>query len=319
MHEFKRRLNRRLLAALVLVVAGLLYLETRVAPRLLAPMVEAQQYAPDPLAGFRYRPLPDQGVNAEGFLSPPVPARVPGELRILCLGSSELCAVEIDRQRIFPRLLETSLGQRLGRPVRVINTAVLGYCVYHVRYLLDEVWEEYHPDVLVMGLSLSEASSHYYVPPRPSQEWKNEALRLAYRSRLVQWLMLKARNAPGFGGWPPIVPIGGGLPPKCLAADLESFRLFVQEHQVPFLVTVMPYDAEKNEWEKALTDVTRRSMGGRGNPALWIEDRESWKSLEGKGFNRDKTHLNARGHEVVAAEVEAELARRGWLTINASP
>ncbi len=74
----------------------------------------------------------------------------PGRLRIAVLGDSYTEAIQVDRARAYPALLEKHLNT-CGRPVEVLNFGVSGFgTAQQLLTLRSKVWD-YAPDVVLLG------------------------------------------------------------------------------------------------------------------------------------------------------------------------
>ncbi len=89
---------------------------------------------PDPEIKYRHRPSfagTYQGVelrfNEWGLRDDPIGPKPPGEYRILALGDSQTLGWGVEREHIWPVQLQHVLGERLGRPVRVIDSGCASY------------------------------------------------------------------------------------------------------------------------------------------------------------------------------------------------
>jgi hypothetical protein len=88
-------------------------------------------------------------INSLGLRGPEIPARRPGERRVLLLGDSMVAAFEVEYQETFGARLEERLAQRLASPVRVINAGVRGYGTDQAYLLFRELGGELDPDLVV--------------------------------------------------------------------------------------------------------------------------------------------------------------------------
>lgn len=76
--------------------------------------------------------------NELGLRDGPVLQKQDDEFRILAIGDSVTTGWGVEQQDVFVTLLEKSLGKRLNRPVRIINSGVCGYnTVQELAYLLN--------------------------------------------------------------------------------------------------------------------------------------------------------------------------------------
>ena len=315
-----RRVNWPLLLCVALATAVLWRLDGSVY-LFVSTNLANTRFVPDPWTGYRLRERAssefnngiNSEINSEGLRNPPVTAREPGELRVFFAGSSVTCAMDTPRQDNFCGQVETLLRQRLKRPVTTINGGVDGYTMLHKRLLLQALWPRYRPDIVVVTLTLDEATATYYLPPDPESEWRLRIHAFAQHSHILQYAMLSLHNAEGFGNWPPEVPVGRALPGPALDANFNSFYDFSRQNHVPVLFVVLPYGKEAgHDWEKPLRRIMRENTDGRGNPAVWVEEAPAWQALKRHGFANDDLHLRESGHTVVANLLGEELVRRDW-------
>ncbi len=90
-------------------------------------------------------------LNADGFRGSPFSAGTESETRILLVGDSFTFGWGVAYASTFPGLLETCLKDG-GNDVRVINSGVPGYSIWHEHQFLETNIEEIHPDVVVLVL-----------------------------------------------------------------------------------------------------------------------------------------------------------------------
>jgi hypothetical protein len=70
---------------------------------------------------LHYRAERSAGLNRYGYRGPVVAGKQPGELRVVVLGGSTAFGYGVAWHESIPALLETRLGERLARPVTVVN------------------------------------------------------------------------------------------------------------------------------------------------------------------------------------------------------
>ncbi|HLH05183.1 MAG TPA: hypothetical protein VKX25_20610 [Bryobacteraceae bacterium] len=119
----------------------------------------------EPERGYSYRPnargwAVNEGdnfltVNSDGMVDRERSvARPPGVLRIAVLGSSEVAAEQMPRDRTFEAEMERQLARALHRPagsVEVLNFGVAGYNLQQEYLTLHHhVWK-YQPDIVLLG------------------------------------------------------------------------------------------------------------------------------------------------------------------------
>jgi lysophospholipase L1-like esterase len=80
-----------------------------------------------------------------------LPAKRPGEFRIVVLGDSFTVSAGVEYERIYTSLLEQMLRERHPE-VRVINLAVSGYNIVQYELVLDEVALALQPDMVLVAV-----------------------------------------------------------------------------------------------------------------------------------------------------------------------
>jgi hypothetical protein len=118
----------------------------------------------EPGAHGRYRgprPFPIEfdkaiEINSLGLRGPELPAREPGELRVILLGDSFVAGFEVEQSETFAVLMERQLRGRMRRPVRVINAGVRGYGTDQSLLWFRERGRELRPDLVVAVFSAND-------------------------------------------------------------------------------------------------------------------------------------------------------------------
>jgi len=112
---------------------------------------------PDPQLVYRQRPglsKTYQGVqvniNAQGLRERPITPKAPGVKRVLLLGDSVTFGWGVKVDDTFGRVAERELTQRLGVPIRTINSGVCGYNTDQELAFLRREGEILAPDVIVL-------------------------------------------------------------------------------------------------------------------------------------------------------------------------
>lgn len=175
-----------------------------------------------------------------------VPAKRPGEFRIVVLGDSMTVSAGVDFDRIYTSLLQTGL-QRQFPQATVINLAVGGYNIVQYRMVLDEVGFSLDPDLVVVSVfpendfSNDTYETNYRVasglaPAVPPQPW-HETL-YVYRAYLGK-LAGKVR------GWLPGQPKAHAAGPDTAGWNdnvvaLQAIDLAARMHDVPVAVALLP-------------------------------------------------------------------------------
>ena len=89
--------------------------------------------------------------NDLGFRDAPVPAKQPGEFRIIVLGDSFTVSAGVEQREMWTRLLQERLAREYPG-ARVINLAVGGYNIVQYRMVLEEVGLRLQPDLVLVAL-----------------------------------------------------------------------------------------------------------------------------------------------------------------------
>lgn len=94
---------------------------------------------------------PNFTVNSHGLRGLEVhPKKSANEFRILCLGNSVSAGDNLAEKETYPFLLQAYLRKRCpGVLVRVLNGAVYGYSAVQGRMVLEEVADEFQPDLVI--------------------------------------------------------------------------------------------------------------------------------------------------------------------------
>ena len=88
-------------------------------------------------------------INSLGLRGPEVSPLPPGGKRVLVLGDSMVAAFEVPYEETFTALLQTSLTERLGAQVQVVNAGVRGYGTDQSYLYFRERGRALAPDLVV--------------------------------------------------------------------------------------------------------------------------------------------------------------------------
>ena len=209
------------------------------------------------------RPPGVPGVNSLGFNDDEFKlARIPGTLRIACLGSSTTEGGNPEgHEGSYPRQLQHVLEERTGRAVEVLNFGMAGWTTAEtmVNYFL--VVQDYAPDIVVIHEAVNDVDprrwpgfrtdySHYRKP------WSGVHYSLPYRL-LVRWSDVFAasqlRNPAAFDvaavvTRPPQGPLrdaGDKLPPETAVAfrrNVQTIAEHVRLRGGRVVLATVPYD-----------------------------------------------------------------------------
>lgn len=122
----------------------------------------------------------------------------PETLRIAVVGDSLAFGIGVADAETFPALLEDALARALPRPVQVFNLGVPGYNTVDEALYLEEVFDTYRPDLVVLQYT---QGNDAFVEPRPpvrtglrsSRAW--QALReLPPSSYVFTWTVRQVRR-----------------------------------------------------------------------------------------------------------------------------
>lgn len=287
----------------------------------------------------------DQGVRDDAPIGP----KPPDERRIVVLGDSLVLAVQVDEQQTFCRLLEERLN-RNGGPIRyrVINAGVQGYGPVEELLFFRHVARAFQPDLVIttvfVGNDIEEAlGSAPRLRERPLTEVISESTvtrlrRIVRRSMVLQILRLRVvaiTSRFSWGGAPPEPPLqsyaehpapriaeGLAIARDCIKAIADEAagvgaRTMVMLMPARFQVNDEDYGHLKKAVEGAGGRLVRDAATARFDEALTPLPVPRFDALPGLRiagpdvFFLQTVHLTPRGHEVVAAELEAFIRQQG--------
>jgi hypothetical protein len=287
----------------------------------------------------------EQGVRDDEPIGP----KPPNERRIVVLGDSLVLAVQVDQQQTFCRLLEERLN-RHGGPIRyrVINAGVQGYGPVEELLFFRHVARAFQPDLVIttvfVGNDIEEAlGSAPRLRERPLTEVISESTvtrlrRIVRRSMVLQILRLRVvaiTSRFSWGGAPPEPPLqsyaehpapriaeGLRIARDCIEAIADDAagvgaRTMVMLMPARFQVNDEDYGHLKKAVEGAGGRLVRDAATARFDLALTALPLPRFDALPGLRaagpdvFFLQTVHLTPRGHEVVAAELEAFIRQQG--------
>lgn len=287
----------------------------------------------------------DQGVRDDAPIGP----KPPNERRIVVLGDSLVLSVQVDRQRTFCHLLEQRLNSA-GGPIRyrVINAGVQGYGPVEEMLFFRHVARAFQPDLVIatvfVGNDAEEAvGSAPRLRARPFTETMSESAiaslrRIVRRSMVLQILRLRVvaitSRLPRRGPAPepplqsyaehPVPRIAEGLR---IARDcIEAIAADAASAGARTMVMLLPARFQVNDEDHGYLKEAVESAGGRlvrdaatarfdaALASLPIPRFDALPALRAAGpdvFYESTMHLTPRGHETVAAALEAFIRRQG--------
>lgn len=89
-------------------------------------------------------------ISAQGLRGEELPAKAPGERRVLCIGDSFTLAVQVDEERTF----QAALARALGPNLRVLNAGVDGYGTSQAARYAARLAPLVQPDALLLTFFL---------------------------------------------------------------------------------------------------------------------------------------------------------------------
>lgn len=117
-------------------------------------------YEPDPITGFRHRPLStgqymngiEASANSRGHRDDEVVVPKPsGTKRVLLLGDSFAVGANVEQSEAFPQVLEVLLNETSGETVEVVNSGVGGWSAFQYAQYYEYYGDEFSPDLIVVG------------------------------------------------------------------------------------------------------------------------------------------------------------------------
>jgi lysophospholipase L1-like esterase len=270
---------------------------------------ESQRFAPervsDSVLVYRLRPNIDdafQGVrvatNEIGLRDGTIGPRQPGEFRILVLGDSVAFAWGVRDEETFARRLERDLAKDLARPVRVINSGIVGYNTEQELAFLKLRGPEIAPDLVLLvyvdnDIEINEgfeADPHMSVEGRsPPQVVKTLLGRLWTYRFVVHFLEHRGGSSAGVprnsAGW------------KRSMGALEGVDAYCREKRVPLAVFL--YEHVPNPVTSALNEdigaLSARVGFAYTSTVKWLSGRPP-RSITNSVVD---AHPNAAGHELL--------------------
>jgi lysophospholipase L1-like esterase len=117
---------------------------------------------------LRWRFSPEGGRNSLGLENREVGPKAPNVLRILFLGDSLIQTGETSSGELYTQVIERNLNTRSSnRIMEVINAGVIGYTTYQELEFLKVYGLEMAPDVVVLGFVFNDV--HYKYLHRPTE------------------------------------------------------------------------------------------------------------------------------------------------------
>jgi len=326
---------------------ALLALEMRQRYRLEAWPFEAPLYVPDYLsardAPLRWRISSSNGRNSLGLRNRELEPKKPGTRRILFLGDSLLWAGETSSGNLYTAVLEHRLNSRSSNrnaPVEVINAGVPGYTTYQELEFLKIYGLDMEPDLVVLGFVLNDLPYKYLHKPTSRNRllgtepavhryrfdpdgfpgalfgWSYLAHDVVYRGELF----LKRRTQR------PIFPFEervdfylawksyGWARARALIGEMKAL---LSERRIPLELLVFPVSDQVNDTYRKLDEAyvlypqskIREICNEYAIPMLDLTDPIYRNG--GAALFQDYLHLNGKGNDIVAHEIQKHLVAKG--------
>lgn len=271
-------------------------------------------------------------INAKGLRGQEIPyARLPGRVRILCLGDSVTFGYQLKTyEETFPFRTAERLTEALGGTVEAINAGVGGYSQWQQLVFLRNEGLRYAPDLVVIAFVLNDVTEKMDLAQFGGTGEGSQLLQsyhsfydwLSNNSAIVNVLdRLKARRRFGENVREGAVReetlrveslVTDPAQPRIewawdlTIADLEGIFSCCRENSLPVLLMVLPYAFQLEPPERPPVPQDRlRVIAAQHNvPILdllppfrqWIAD----QGLAGRDLFLDENHLSAAGSDVTS-------------------
>ena len=257
--------------------------------------------------------------NEYGLRDNPIQTKQASEFRILALGDSVTYGSGVAQDAIYTVRLQRLLGEKLNRPVRVINAGVGGYDTVQEFTYLKKEGLSFKPDLV----TLMYVSNDIEINKRPSNSRSSSLTRTAReviqqalgRSWLYR-LLIHAHRMNRFSTRPP-VSIESERASEGWHASMKALKGIVEtceKEGIPLVVFFWRWN--DNPFSDALMADVKTAVA----PAA-VYDVGEWfaaKPIE-KYFNsRVDSHPNSEGHRVLAENMAAKLLEREFVPPSAA-
>jgi lysophospholipase L1-like esterase len=339
-------LARRLLFAVLAVVIGLGLVEIGLRAFGLGqetggPAPWAERFQPSAEFGWELIPgfVSADGasvrINAQGLRDRELAAaKLPGTLRILCLGDSVTFGHRVGPEEPYPRVLENLLRSAGGEAIEVINAGVPGYSTFQQAAWLDRRGLTLEPDIVILGFVLNDvvdpyvfSASHggdrraFGVDTTLTLDPLRRLLRRTSLSGVVRAAMRTAavrRDTYNVGRLfdEPLAPEIAGAWQET-EADLDQLVDSARRAGVPLLLVGFPYRFQLDKALPARPQARLAAWASRtGTPHLDLLPLFARMGVVGAFL--DESHPTPEGHAAAAQAMADVILERGWLTASAA-
>jgi lysophospholipase L1-like esterase len=334
------------LTNVLVATAGLLALELGARHHFAAWPFETPLQVPDYLstrdAPLRWRFSSNNGLNRLGLRNRELKPKKPGTRRILFLGDSLIWSGETSSGELYTAVVERHLNSRpesRNPPVEIVNAGVPGYTTYQELEFLKIHGLDMKPDLVILGFVFNDLFYPYlhrptkhgllsYDPesllssidphsvPGTLVGWSYLAHYFAYRGKNV---LKKAAQRPVFPfeethdfylawksyGW------------DHTPALIGEMKTLLSEKGISLEVLVFPISDQVNDAYRSLDEAwvlypqrrIREICNAAGIPMLDLTDPIYRNG--GVTLFRDYVHLNGKGNDLVADELQKHLLKDG--------
>jgi len=327
-----------LLATSTIVALGLAEIALRVLDPLgISYYAEMTRYIldrlPDPELKFRNRPnfaATYEGVelrfNEYGLRDDPIGPKACGEYRIVALGDSQTMGWGAPREVIWTVGLSRALSERLGRPVRVINTGVPGYeSRQEYRYLLRQGYQ-LDPDLVLLLYVENDVD----IDDEPYDPWSEarlagrplkEQVPLLIRKLRLYQLLFRAQDLLHQIRAVDWKPSDYGIPYDFVESmrDLPGWKESMKavsgmassarERGLPFAVVYFSWT--KRPFDEGMLESLRRAAAPF--PVAYTEPWFEGTDVRRYFVSKTDSHPNADGHRIMAENIASFLLEQGWI------
>jgi hypothetical protein len=254
--------------------------------------------------------------NQLGFRDnrPSIPAKEPHEFRIVVIGDSFTFGPGVEYEHLYTSLLSSRLARRYP-DVRVINLAVEGYNIIQYEAVLEEVGRGLQPDLVLLAMfpvndfELDDYENHRRIAfgGEPHVDWYQSLyVYRAYLHRIPELTqkVVQRLRPPRHGG-----PDRGW---ELNVAALKRMQGLAREWNLPMTVALLPHTRGFETQRKLFARVKAVCAEQELDCLDLLEPLRALGVRDGSlVLNAVDPHPNPEYHRIIAAQLEAPLAR--WL------
>ena len=273
-----------------------------------------QTMLPDPVLRYRLRPNASAVYHGTPFETNSVGMRddealknVPGR-RIVMLGDSVTLGLQIPFEDIMPTRLERLLGGR--ETVDVINTSVSSYNTVQQSILLEQIGDDYEPDLVLLVYVENDTETEHTLPFYPAEYWQQPVYwpRNVMQKSYIRHPLRLGLSALRSGSDAPTATLVEQEGWRLSRAALARMNEWCRGRDIPFVVVF--YAMLEPSVSQAYLELLEETGEELGFPV--IDSAGFWEDRPASDVHLSfvDSHLNKLGHGLMAAGVSAELQRR---------